>query len=438
MGDLLPHLSRLKRDKVAQTTAADAIKDALNDNDLLTDTNIGETYLYSNLGYNILGEIIAERGGPNFEDFIRNTLFDPAGINIGISHSPRIGTYDESTRIPWQEAQYHPNPGSWPDLLRVYEGAGGWIMSPLHLLKFLSTIDGFNLVNDILDDQRIDLLETPIDVSNNDWYMKGGGWTTTTSGNNIIGRGHNGAFWIGTRTEMRIRNNGKAGAMFINYNNDGDVGGAVANALNAILDNDDITWPCWSNNAIINTLTTTVSADGAVSSQEIGSELVINDRTNVITQEEIRVLNTALGTASYSATTDTEIGNVRFIDNNVTATFITPQQRRNPVAVVADFELCRSHTSLCNLDTIECWDGSLVGRDPNNDCEFFECPNENIISILCASDRLQCDDGTIVRRNATLGCEFNECPPCDDDDDDDGDTNNGRAVGRRLLKHNKY
>ena len=231
---------------------------------------------------------------------------------------------------------------------------------------------------------------------------------------------------------MRKLDNGKSGAMFINYDNAGDVGGDVTVALNAILNNDDITWPCWTNNEIIKTFTTTVDANGIELDQEFASELIINERSDVITQRELKIFNTDIGDISFDDTNEdgeADIGN----DGSIQTTFVTPEQRRNPVAVVADFELCRSDTSLCNLDTIECPDGSLVGRDPNNDCEFYDCPDINLIGeILCASDRLQCDDGTIVRRNASLGCAFNECPPCDNDDDDDERT----RVGRRLLNEN--
>ena len=447
----MPHLARIKTDvsDFSQNTLEESIKAELDDDDFLISNQIGTVFTYSNLGYNILSQIIAVKTDTPFDEWIRDTLFEPAGINIDISHSPRLGINDnDASRVSWEEAQYHP-PGFdffQDQFFELYAGAGGWVMSPLHLLKFIATIDGFDYVNDILDDDKIALLDTANTVEN--LYSVGGGWAVNPSS-----RWHDGALKWGTRTRMDKKNNGKSGAMFINYNNDGDVdigGNQVANTLNAILDNDDITWPCWSNNDIIKTFTTTdtstssSSASVGVSSvfgasdssttsletQSFGVELIINDRNNLITQHEIRILNTVVETDFESNENGIPVDNDT---SPIQATFISPQQRRNPVAVISDFELCRSDTILCNLDTMECWDGSLVDRDPNNDCEFFECPDINLIGeILCASDRLQCDDGTIVVRNASLGCAFNECPPCDDD----SITNERTAVGRRLLNQN--
>ena len=397
------------------------------DPDYLIDGNIGGAFKYSNPGYNALSEIISVRGNEDYDEWIKNTILDPSGINIAASRSPRVATID---RVEWQEAQYHPNPytGDPNDdyNLKVWAGAGGWVMSPLHLLKFMAKLDGFDLVNDILDDQRLGLLETPISVSNSFRYKEGGGWYASPRGSdNPIGREHGGAM-PGTWTQMAVRDNGLAGAMFINYKTD-----KVVQTLTNILDNSDITWPCWRNNDIIDSFTT-LSTENDEFTEEFGSELIINPREAFITENELRILSADIGDASEVGVDQVDFGfNSQDNDTSIQATFITPTQIRNPVAVVADFELCRSDTSLCNLDTIECFDGSLVGRDPNNDCEFYDCPDINLIGeILCASDRLQCDDGTIVRRNASLECAFNECPPCDDGDDaiirDVG-------AGRRLL-----
>ena len=38
--------------------------------------------------------------------------------------------------------------------------------------------------------------------------------------------------------------------------------------------------------------------------------------------------------------------------------------------------------TVCPADVFECDDGSFVSRDPNNACEFFECPNQNDDSVL--------------------------------------------------------
>ena len=62
----------------------------------------------------------------------------------------------------------------------------------------------------------------------------------------------------------------------------------------------------------------------------------------------------------------------------------------------------------CTEDARVCPDGSAVVRDPNNDCEFPECPEAN--AAVCTTDVQICDDGTAVSRNPDNECQFNECP----------------------------
>ena len=33
---------------------------------------------------------------------------------------------------------------------------------------------------------------------------------------------------------------------------------------------------------------------------------------------------------------------------------------------------------VCATDILECWDGSFLSRDPDNDCEFDECPISSV------------------------------------------------------------
>jgi hypothetical protein len=57
----------------------------------------------------------------------------------------------------------------------------------------------------------------------------------------------------------------------------------------------------------------------------------------------------------------------------------------------------------CTQDAMQCPDGSFVGRDPNNNCEFYPCEN------TCTKDAMQCPDGTIVGRDPNNNCEFYPC-----------------------------
>lgn len=59
------------------------------------------------------------------------------------------------------------------------------------------------------------------------------------------------------------------------------------------------------------------------------------------------------------------------------------------------------------LDEVKrCPDGSFVGRDPDNECEFFPC---EYVFIGCTEESKQCSDGTFVYRTPERGCDFTPC-----------------------------
>ena len=63
----------------------------------------------------------------------------------------------------------------------------------------------------------------------------------------------------------------------------------------------------------------------------------------------------------------------------------------------------------CDSDSFMCSDGSVVGRDPNNNCEFSEC---NLVSepMACTMEAKLCPDGSYVGRDSNNNCEFTPCP----------------------------
>eukprot|EP01060_Flectonema_neradi_P005975 TRINITY_DN139_c0_g1_i4.p2 TRINITY_DN139_c0_g1~~TRINITY_DN139_c0_g1_i4.p2 ORF type:complete len:161 (+),score=38.13 TRINITY_DN139_c0_g1_i4:539-1021(+) len=54
----------------------------------------------------------------------------------------------------------------------------------------------------------------------------------------------------------------------------------------------------------------------------------------------------------------------------------------------------------CTKEVMECPDGSFVGRDENNNCEFHPCP------VGCKEDLFICPDGSSVARDPKNDCEF--------------------------------
>jgi hypothetical protein len=58
----------------------------------------------------------------------------------------------------------------------------------------------------------------------------------------------------------------------------------------------------------------------------------------------------------------------------------------------------------CHMDLKICPDGSSVGRDSKNNCEFPECPKG------CTKDAKICPDGSTVSRDIKIDCQFPDCP----------------------------
>jgi CubicO group peptidase (beta-lactamase class C family) len=122
----------------------------------------GQTYSYSNTGYEVLSAMIEERTGRPYEDYCREAVFGKLGI---------------------AEPRLHPD---W----RMLSGAGGWFIPGADYLAFL---DIYNPANPFLNDTVkgwIDHAQTRWTPANHDrWYALGinawsgaGRWTVSHGG----------------------------------------------------------------------------------------------------------------------------------------------------------------------------------------------------------------------------------------------------------------
>lgn len=68
------------------------------------------------------------------------------------------------------------------------------------------------------------------------------------------------------------------------------------------------------------------------------------------------------------------------------------------------------NASGCARELYTCSDGSHVGRDPDDNCQFFPCPSiEQTSSSVCTNALQKCSDGSFVGQNPDKGCQFFPC-----------------------------
>jgi CubicO group peptidase (beta-lactamase class C family) len=162
----------------------------------------GQKYSYSNLGYALLGKIIEEVSGQNYEEFIKQEFLQP----LGIRYMALTGVDAQSRKYP-EVKHFDHLPGTTRsnaygldgDSDRIYlgthyqalEGAGAWSASAADLLRLLSATDGNPSKPDLL---RKDIIEKMLEPNEpGDAYIgwldvKGETWkrTGTLIGTNAL------------------------------------------------------------------------------------------------------------------------------------------------------------------------------------------------------------------------------------------------------------
>ena len=110
---------------------------------------------------------------------------------------------------------------------------------------------------------------------------------------------------------------------------------------------------------------------------------------------------------------ETDCGNGVFVGkdptDNCNSLPCPPELSRTPTptAIPQQTPTPTDGVTVCPQDSKLCGDGSYVGRDPFNNCEFALCPGDD---VNCSQDSLRCPDGTFVGRNPGDNCNFYPCP----------------------------
>jgi CubicO group peptidase (beta-lactamase class C family) len=166
-------------------------------------------YEYLNFGYCLLGRIIEQRSGQTYETYVRNAVLAPSGVS-----AMAIAGNTVAERRP-REVMYTPA-GAYSLNVRRFDSHGGWVASPIDLMRFLVRVDGSPSKPDIITAASRTAMVTPANVNdvngNNPNY--GFGWAANP-------QSHNGAM-AGTTAVLALRPNGFGYAAVANMRPGGD------------------------------------------------------------------------------------------------------------------------------------------------------------------------------------------------------------------------
>jgi CubicO group peptidase (beta-lactamase class C family) len=164
---------------------------------------------YSNFGYCVVGRIIEKISGTNYFNWVKTTVLQPCGItqmyiaknNKNEKRANEFALYGQDGDNPY---------GS--DVARM-DSHGGWLASPIELLRLAVRIDGKAGKTDIIDAAALKSMTTATSYTSNPVYEKKSyakGWTLSDGGFS-----HNGLL-PGSRSKLVIRYDGFSYSIIVN------------------------------------------------------------------------------------------------------------------------------------------------------------------------------------------------------------------------------
>lgn len=146
----------------------------------------GGRFNYSNLGYIVLSKVIEKVSGMPYETYIKDSILAPIGCyDIHLANNYSEGFREnEVSYYEVKEAELVPSYDGSDTLVmkslggndvRGLYGAGGWVASPVELLKLVSAINKCPVREDFLTPESIDFM-TPYGKN-----AKPAGWASSSS-----------------------------------------------------------------------------------------------------------------------------------------------------------------------------------------------------------------------------------------------------------------
>jgi N-acyl-D-amino-acid deacylase len=173
----------------------------------------GTDAVYCNIGYVLLGEVIARASGMAYERFVQENVLRPMGITRMRLH-PREGRYLLGETLRYLAGSFIPLP---PMRLPMADSAGGWSASVVDLARFLTNLDGSRGESLLSEKTRKRMLEPPpppLKPRANGTYF-GLGWDSVLLKDGTFAYFKDGS-WQGIRTFMKRLPTGVNWALFYN------------------------------------------------------------------------------------------------------------------------------------------------------------------------------------------------------------------------------
>lgn len=172
----------------------------------------GKSFKYSNLGYIVLSKIVEKVSGKDYESYVKEEVLAPIGcydMHIGKSFSQNrkeneVDYYEVKEAEPVQafdgsgKRAMKSNGGNNISLL---SGAGGWVGSPVEILRFVASISNDTIKQNILSMETIELMTyhdkntRPMgwaNVTKHEWFRSGSMAGTSA----LIKKQRNGYTWV--------------------------------------------------------------------------------------------------------------------------------------------------------------------------------------------------------------------------------------------------
>jgi N-acyl-D-amino-acid deacylase len=168
---------------------------------------------YSNFGFIVLGQVVAQVSGESYEEYVKESVLAPIGVKQAQLHDRQQAYfYKEARRYMTGAEQTLP-----PYNLPWTDASGGWTASVVDLARILTAVDGSRVKGFLSDALRNEMLSpppAPLKPRDNGSYF-GFGWDTVQKLPAGFGYSKGGS-WPGVRAAVKHRVDGFNTAFLFN------------------------------------------------------------------------------------------------------------------------------------------------------------------------------------------------------------------------------